>query len=109
MPITNPQAIAFCDQRIRVLANSLARFHYLMEVALDEWTLRRLGNLIPPDGGVVRDGASPNDDSGTGGDGRPVITGEMVNLFVQWMQQFAMRKDEYLRIILAIAPNPKPD
>lgn len=79
MAITNPVAISFCNQRIRRAADLLAQLDNMAAEIANEWTALGGTALIPNDTQVVRDGASPTDDVGTGGDGRPVITGAKAN------------------------------
>ena len=79
MPITNPIAIKFSNEKIRVVADLMAQLDNLGGSVLNEWNALGGTSLIPNTSDVIRDSASPNDDVGTGGDGRPVITGIKAN------------------------------
>lgn len=80
MAITNPVAIAFCNQKVRKIADLLAQADNLAAALINEWNALGGTTLIPNTvGNVVRDSASPTDDLGTGGDGRPIIDGAKVN------------------------------
>ncbi len=79
MPITNPVAIKFCNEKVRVAANLIAQLDNLALDIINEWTALGDTSFIPNDSQVVRDSASPTDDVGTNGDGRKVITGAKVN------------------------------
>lgn len=73
--ITNPVAIKFCNEKIRVSADLLAQLDNFAQAVLNEWTALGTSTLIPNTTDVIVDGASVNGVDGTGGDGRPVITG----------------------------------
>lgn len=75
MPITNPVAIKFSNEKLRVAADMLAQADNFAAATLAEWTALGGAALIPNTADVLRDSASPTDDLGTGGDGRPVVTG----------------------------------
>lgn len=79
MPITNPAAIQFSNEKLRVAANLIAQLDNFAASILNEWTALGGTALIPNTSDVLRDGASPTDDVGTGGDGRPVVTGAKLN------------------------------
>lgn len=78
MAITNPTAIAFSNTRIRVLADLIAQLDNLAAAVANEWTSGQ-SVLFPNTTAVVQDSAAPNGVDSTGGDGRQVITGAMVN------------------------------
>ena len=67
MAIDNPEAVKFCNEKIRVAANKLATAYYFAKQVMDEWYANDMGSLIPVDGGNVIDGSAT--------DGRHVITG----------------------------------
>jgi len=80
MPVTNPVAIKFSNEKIRVAADLLAQLDNFALAVLNEWTALGGTALIPNTvGNILRDSASPTDDLGTGGDGRPIIDGAKVN------------------------------
>ena len=73
--ITNPQAVKFANEKIRVAADVLAQLDNFAASVLNEWTALGGASLIPNTTDVIVDGASTNGVDATGGDGRPVITG----------------------------------
>jgi hypothetical protein len=80
MPITNPVAIKFSDEKLRVAADLLSQLDNFAAAVLAEWTALGGVALIPNTvGNVLRDSASPTDDLGTDGDGRPVVDGAKLN------------------------------
>lgn len=80
MPITSPVAIKFANEKVRRAADLLAQLDAFALTVINEWNALGGVALVPNTAGnIVRDGASPNDDTGTGGDGRPVIDGAKVN------------------------------
>lgn len=77
--ITNPVAIKFANEKIRVAADLLAQLDNFAASIAAEWTALGGTTLFPNTTDVVADGAAPNGVDATGGDGRPVITGAKVN------------------------------
>jgi hypothetical protein len=80
MAITSPAAIKFANEKLRKAADLLAQLDNFAAAVINEWTALGGTALIPNTvGNVLRDGASPVDDLGTGGDGRPVVDGAKLN------------------------------
>jgi hypothetical protein len=79
MAITNPVAIKFANDNLRVAADLLAQLDNFSGAVINEWNALGGVALIPNTADVLRDSASPSDDLGTGGDGRPVVTGAKLN------------------------------
>lgn len=77
--ITNPVAIKFANEKIRVAADLLAQLDNFALAVNNEWAALTGTSLFPNTTDIVADGAAPNGLNSTGGDGRPVITGAMVN------------------------------
>lgn len=76
MAITNPVAITFSNNNIRIAADLLAQLDNFALAVINQWNALGGVALIPNTvGNILRDSASPNDDIGTGGDGRPIIDG----------------------------------
>jgi len=72
MAITNAQAVRFCNDKVRALADAAARYYYLADRFANEWSATNMGDLIPNDPNeVVNDGSDI--------DGRSRITGRDVN------------------------------
>jgi hypothetical protein len=83
MAITSPVAIRFSDTRIRPAADLLAQLDNFAHTVINEWNAGASAE-IPNTEDVLRDSASPVDDAGTQGDGRPVVTGaELTNIIVR--------------------------
>lgn len=80
MPITSPVAIQFSNQKLRKAADMLAQLDTFALSVINEWNALGGVALIPNTvANILRDGASPNDDVGTGGDGRPIVDGAKCN------------------------------
>lgn len=72
--ITNPQAITFANEKIRVAANLLAQLDNFANAVVNEWNAAGGTSLIPNTADVIVDGAAT--------DGRPVITGAKANAII---------------------------
>ena len=84
MAITNPQAIAFSNDYARRAADHLAQAYFFAKLTVSQWNANSMSSLITNTSDVIRDSASPNDDNGSSGDGRPVVTGtEITNLITR--------------------------
>ena len=79
MAVTDPSAIRFCDEKIRVVADKLAQADSFALAVINEWTASFGTSVIPNTSVVIADSAAPNGVDTTGGDGRTLITGQMVN------------------------------
>ena len=77
--ITNPVAIAFANNKLRVAADLLAQVDNFAATVLAEWTALGGTALIPNTADVLQDSAAPNGVDATGGDGRPTVTGAKLN------------------------------
>lgn len=82
MPITNPVAIKFSNEKLRVAADLIAQLDNFAGEIINEWNAQGGTALIPNTSDVLRDSASPSDDVGTGGDGRVIVTGAKLNNIV---------------------------
>ena len=71
MAIDSPQALRFCNERVRPAADRLAQAYYFAAQVLAEWTALGGVALVPNSADAVADSASA--------DGRPIITGQQVN------------------------------
>lgn len=72
MAITNPQAVKFCNEEVRTVADKAAAYYWQAKAFLSEWDSNGLGSLIPNDAGeIVVDGSAE--------DGRGPITGADVH------------------------------
>lgn len=77
MAITDPNAIAFINQRVRPLADLRAKLYFLSKITAAEFTAKGLSSTITNDSSVVNDGSQL-----PGGDGRTSITGADVNVLL---------------------------
>jgi hypothetical protein len=78
--ITNVQAVAFCNERVRVAANKFAALYWWCKEVSEDWTAQGVGALIPNDASVLIDGSAT--------DGRSVITGADVNALAARVGEF---------------------
>jgi hypothetical protein len=112
MAITNPEAIRFCNEKIRVAADRLSQAYYFAKALKSEWDANSMGSLLPVSSDVVRDSASPTDDSGTGGDGRHVITSNDANGVLarctDLIADLEASSSAKLNTLLAVAVNVNP-
>ena len=69
--ITNPEAVRFCNEKVRSLADLATRYHYAAQALLNEWDATDMAAKLPNTADVVIDGSAT--------DGRSPITGAMVN------------------------------
>jgi hypothetical protein len=86
--ITNPQAIKFSNEKIRISADLLAQLDNLAQAVINEWTAIGGTTLFPNTTDVVADSAAPNGVDATGGDGRQVITGAKVNNIINRLTEY---------------------
>lgn len=63
---SNPQAIAFSNARIRIMADLLGSAYLSAKKLLAEWNAQGVAAVIPNDATVIDDGAAA--------DGRPIVT-----------------------------------
>jgi hypothetical protein len=98
--ITNPQAVRFCNERVRVAADALAKLYYLAKAIRNEWDATGMSALIAYNNGdLVVDGAAS--------DGRPPVTGISVNNLVTRLTEFTAdmeaNSSAKLNTVLAVA------
>ncbi|HLX53422.1 MAG TPA: hypothetical protein VKR58_05760 [Aquella sp.] len=70
--ITNPTAIAFCDQKVRPMADLMLQEYNTAKSIVNYWNANSMSSIITNDSSIIEDSAATN------GDGRQVITGAMV-------------------------------
>lgn len=109
MAIINPEAIKFSNEKVRVAADKLAQLYYLAKIVKQEWDANSISSLITNTSDIIRDGASPSDDIGTGGDGRHVISGIDATAIItrcnEIITDFEATSNAKLNTILAVAVN----
>ena len=71
MEITNPEAVRFCNERVRQLADIATKYYYAAKAFTNEWNATGMGAKIPNTTDLVVDGSAQ--------DGRSPITGANVN------------------------------
>ena len=74
--ITDVQAVKFCNEKARVLADLLAQMYETCRRFNEEWSANNITSLVPNDSSPIIDGATVT--SGTA-DGRKPIKGSDVN------------------------------
>jgi hypothetical protein len=79
MAITDPNAVAFSNLKIRPMADHLASVFYQAQIVLDLWNGTLMGDKFPVEGGTVEDGSDV--------DGRTPITGNDVQLFMSRLSE----------------------
>lgn len=79
-PITNPQAIAFCNNEARPSFDDAITLYWTAKRIIADWTALSMSSLIANDTSPVMDGAST--------DGRPLITGANVNILIANLTTF---------------------
>jgi len=78
MAITNLVAIKFSNEQLRPMADLLGQTYHSAKKLLDTWAAIDGATLFPKTADVIEDGAA--------GDGRVVITGNMVNAIITNLQ-----------------------
>jgi len=98
--ITNPQAVTFCNQRVRAMADQLAQAYYACLALQNDWFAQGVGDVLTNTSDVVDDGAAV--------DGRAQITGAAaVNVITRAMEFVTeMQAGGKLGTVLAVAVNP---
>jgi hypothetical protein len=80
--ITDPRAVAFANQQLRVADDLTVQLYRTLKNLLQNWSATG-GNYIAlfPTGtaNIVTDGASVNGVDAAGGDGRPLMNGSIAN------------------------------
>jgi len=98
--ITNPQAVTFCNSRVRAMADQLAQAYYACLALQNDWFAQGVGDVLTNTSDVVDDGAAV--------DGRAQITGAAaVNVITRAMEFVTeMQAGGKLGTVLAVAVNP---
>ena len=101
--ITNPEAVKFCNERVRVAADKLAQLYSVAKSVQQEWTANDLATIIAFDNpDLVVDGSAT--------DGRHPISGEDVNNLItrcsEIVTDLEANSSAKLNTILKVAVNP---
>jgi len=78
--ITNPQAVAFCNERVRLAANKFMDLYWWCKMVSEEWAAQSIGSLIPNNADVLIDGSAT--------DGRSICTGADINTLAARVAEF---------------------
>lgn len=57
MPITNVQAVKFCNEQIRPAAEAILKAYYRAKEVRNKWYADNMGAILPVGGGTVVDGS----------------------------------------------------
>jgi hypothetical protein len=105
--ITDREAIAFSDQKIRTIADKLSQAYYAAKAVKDEWFANNMGTLFPL-ADDLRDAANPLEGIA---DGRHPLTGnDVTNVAVRCVElcdDYEASSNAKLNTILAVATNPR--
>lgn len=100
--ITNPQAVRFCNERVRQAADRFGQLYNWCRAVRDEWTAQDIASLIPNTTDLVVDGSAT--------DGRPPITGADVHTIkdrvLELITLLEADSNAKLNEILRVAVNP---
>lgn len=101
--ITNPQDVAFCNDRLRVAADKLAQAYYFANATLDVWFANGHSSSIPNNANdTVIDGSLT--------DGRPILTGQDVHTMMSRISEivtdYEASGNAKLNTVLAVSVNP---
>jgi len=101
MAITDPQAVRFCNTRVRQAADRFGQLYNWCRSVRDEWTAQGMASLIPDTAEAIDDNADV--------DGRPLITGADVHVIkdrvVELIALMEASSNEKLNEILRVAVN----
>lgn len=100
--ITSQQAVSFCTGHVRPAADKFIALYHDAKRITEEFHALELGATITDTEDPIVDGAVT--------DGRPVITGALVNAFMSGLAQYIAtletNENQLLNLTLKIAPNP---
>lgn len=102
--ITDPQAIKFCNEQIRPIADRFMQLYWAGKSAAADFTADDLAGLFPNDDSIVVDGSAQ--------DGRTPITGADVNIMLSHINAYAADMEATSNLkrnqIDKVAVNPLP-
>ena len=102
--ITNTQAVKFCNEKVRTVADRMAQLYYAAKAVVDEWNSNSLSGVIPNTTDVVVDGAAT--------DGRFIITGAKATSIITRAQEvvadYEAGSNAKLNTVLQVAVNGTP-
>jgi hypothetical protein len=99
--ITNPQAVRFCNERLRTAADKLSQAYNFAASVTKEWRSHGGTSLVPNSTDAVVDGSAK--------DGRPPIVGSdvsnMINRLDELVADYEADNSAKLNTILKVAVN----
>lgn len=99
--ITNPEAVKFCNEKVRVAADKLASAYFLAKEVQAEWFANSMSDVIPNDSSPVVDGSAT--------DGRHPITGadatNIITRLGELITDYEASANAKLNTILGVAVN----
>lgn len=102
MAITNPTAVTYSNEKLRVTANKLAQAFNFINAAINEWDALDMGSIITDYSTNIME-----DDADT--DGRPVVSGQDLNdlkdLMDEFRNNFTANTNAKLNMVLKVAVN----
>ncbi len=102
MAIDDPQAVRFCNKRVRQAADRFGQLYNWCRAVRDEWTAQDIASMIPNTSEAIDDNADV--------DGRPVITGADVHAIkdrvVELIALLEAGGNVKLNEVLRVAVNP---
>ena len=108
--ITNEQAVRFCDENVRVMADSLSQAYFTAKSLLADWDGLSMSSLICNDSSPIKDAANPT--AKVAADGRPPIVGSdvhnLVNRASEIVADFEANSNAKLNAVLAVRVNGQP-
>lgn len=101
MAIDDPQAVRYCNEQVRVTADLMMSLYETCKRLKLNWDAHMLSQLIPNDNSPIEDGSAT--------DGRPPITGAMVNNIInrawEFTQDYEAGGDAKLMTVAQVAVN----
>ena len=98
---SNPQAVTFTNERIRPMADKLARIYYESKALVNDWFAQNVGSVILNNADTVDQPVM---------DGRRVVTGaectNVVTRAIELVADMEANSNAKLNTVLAVAVNP---
>jgi len=101
--ITNSEAVRFCNEKVRTVADRFAQLYYAAKAVADEWTANNLGTLFVSGEGPVVDGSAT--------DGRHPLSADDVTLVIvrcnELVADLEANSNAKLNTLMNVAVNPQ--
>ena len=99
--ITDPAAVAFCNEEVRLYADAEAQAYWSAKKLLNDWDALQMSTKIPNDTSLIMDGSAT--------DGRNAVTGANVTSVIaramDKMTDYEAASNAKLNTITAVAVN----